>query len=132
MSAVLEALRQRVASARGLPEDAVSFLGGDSVTELEASANALAKLRGTGDHGDPLPGPDPFGNRAAAKAERQARILRLFAGPPRQEQPRDVAGRYTSFDGRARPATLTSQRPESHGETILRLAHQSKLGRSGF
>ena len=130
-----DGLRGEVAASRGLDVRAAALLTGESVEELEHSADALAQLLGTGDPGDQAAttGADLFGNRAAAKAERQARILRLFAGPPTPEpQPRDASGRYASFDGGARPATLTSQQPESHGELILRAARASKRGQSGF
>jgi hypothetical protein len=52
---VPEAVRYQVAAARGLSEDAASFLTGESVEELEHSADALAKLLGAGDdHGDQM------------------------------------------------------------------------------
>lgn len=136
MSPVPEAVRYQVAAARGLSEDAASFLTGESVEELEHSADALAKLLGAGDdHGDQAmtAEADLFRNPPAAKAERQRRLLALFAGPT--PRPRDASGRYAatgSFDGGAQPAKLTARAPESHSETVLRLAAESKRGHSGF
>jgi hypothetical protein len=46
-SADLESLRAEIAAARGLGADAVSFLDGSTLAEIEAQADALAKVIGT-------------------------------------------------------------------------------------
>jgi hypothetical protein len=49
--AALDSRRREVAAARGLGADAATFLTGSTLDELEAHADAFAKVLGTSDEG---------------------------------------------------------------------------------
>jgi hypothetical protein len=132
LSEGLDQIRSEVAADRGLPADAVSFMTGGTLAEVEASADALVHLLGTS-HDEPAQEPttDPFATARAAKAERQRALLAAFTG--RSEPTRDAAGRYarSGFDGGARsPIPSRADPRHEHDELIVRLAARSKLGRS--
>jgi hypothetical protein len=112
-------LRQVVASEHGLDPEAAKFLAGSTLSELDESAAALAKLLGERREQEPASVPDFFTSAATAKAERQRALLDIVTGRM-PEQPRDKRGRFTSgFDGGARPAVPPPA--ESHDETLVRI-----------
>jgi hypothetical protein len=136
MTDPLDHVRHEIARARGLGQDATTFLNGTTVTEIERQAGALANLIGTsGDRGEPDPAATPADPISTAIANRQAQKRRLAAmiiGRP--EQPRDELGRFASrsvsFDGGARGRPLpTAPSPEQqHDQAILALARLRALG----
>jgi hypothetical protein len=122
MNAELDRVRAEVAAARGLAAEAVAFLDGQTLEQIETQADGLAKLVGT--H-DPQPGQGPtvdlFATSRAAKTERQRALLASFTG--RSEQPRNERGQFASFDGGARQPVPAPRDPASeHQELIVRLA----------
>lgn len=121
--------RAIVAAEHGLDERAASFVSGETVEEMEASASALADLIGRRDDQvpDDASATDPITAGLRAKAERKAQLRALFTGrsTPRQ---RDERGRYasTGFDGGAR-RTVRARDPErEHGELLGMMASISR------
>jgi hypothetical protein len=111
-------LRFAVASAHGLSEDAMPFLFGATLEELEVNADALVALLGarrerTEERWSPSLG-DLLTDRASFKTRRQHHLIQALHG--RTPQPRDERGRWTGFDGGARP--LPPRRPETHEEWL--------------
>jgi hypothetical protein len=141
---LVDEVRRSVAAQHGLPEQAISFLTGETLTEIEASAARLAELLAARHQSDPEPEleqtDDPLTyaitNAPALKRQRQAALLAALHPEP---QLRDSTGKFASqpsggFDGGAR-ARLTP-RPgdpvQDHNEAVVQLAQFSKLGHSGF
>jgi hypothetical protein len=98
----LDALRSEVAATHGLGADAVPFLAGTALAEIEASAGLLASLvASSGAEEQTAPLAALFTHGAARKAERQRALIQALHG--RQPQARDELGRWArSFDGGAR------------------------------
>jgi hypothetical protein len=132
MSTSLDAVRHEVAAARGLDAQAARFVHGETVEELEDSADRLASLLNREPTQARAAVPDLFSTATKEKAARNDALVAMFSG--RQPQQRDEAGRYASgFDGGARRPLPAPGDPErEHGELVNRLAADSKLGRSGF
>lgn len=82
----LEGLKTQVAAAKSLPADAIEFLHGSTQEELEASADKLMRLAGSGT-GNPTRTPDfgagarPNGHTPTDSEDFSAR-LRRQAGRP--------------------------------------------------
>ena len=129
-------LRQLVAAEHGLLQGAESFLRGDTLAEVEASAVQLKKLLGTQhEHNTEAPvvdeqetAPNLYAAAATGKAERQRALVNLLTG--RAPQPRDERGRFTTggFDGGARQRLPPP--PESHGSWLTRIL-RSRAADSG-
>jgi hypothetical protein len=135
-TAELESLRADIAAARGLGADAASFLRGTTLEEIEASADALARVLGRrDDRGDQPPAVRPglFTEMAAAKTHRKQALAALLCG--RAPQPRDELGRYArrgSFDGGARQPIPIHKSPEqAHGELIGQLVALRRISGDG-
>ena len=98
----LDELRHEIAAARGLGADAVPLLGGQTIEEIEARADALVTL-------------------VAAHGREPAREETV---PGLRPQPRDAGGRWerrASFDGGARETAPEKQSPEEeHNDFLLR------------
>ena len=112
----LYGLRAEVAAARGLGPDAATFLTGSALAEVEASADALVQLLGERGHAEETGPDDLFARASVEKAARKERLLAALSGPA--PQPRDDAGRYASYDGRARTPAPSQ---ESHGDWLGRV-----------
>jgi hypothetical protein len=135
-------LRLVVAREHGLDEGTARFLRGETLTELEESAIALAKLLDREPYTqEPAPeqepgrdAPDLFSAAARAKAERRKALEAAIAGGA--PKPRDVRGRFSTlrggFDGGARQP-VRQQAPEDHGVWLVRLlrSRSADLG-AGF
>jgi hypothetical protein len=145
---LVDEVRRSVAAQLGLPEQAISFLAGETLAEIETSAAALAELLAARHRTDSDPGPelgqtdDPLTyaitNAPALKRQRQAALLAALHPEPPQ-QARDEQGKFAAsssggFDGGAR--ARLSPRPgdpvQDHNEAVVQLAQFSKLGHSGF
>jgi hypothetical protein len=117
-------VRMSVASERGLPESAADLLVGSSIAEVEESADALVGLLAKyGREQQPVPEQvDPIAAALAGKAERKRALAEAIIGPRRQ--PRDEQGRFTSFDGGARPTMPTWRHDPivEHDQAVTRLA----------
>jgi hypothetical protein len=130
----LDAIKVAVAARHGLSDDAARFLVGQDVEQIEQSAGALGRLIAA--HGKPIePEPDPqttnFSAAARAeKAKRQTALVRMLTtGSPKQQQPRDSAGRFASFDGGARSPVPRRRDPVAeHGQLIGQLANLRRFG----
>jgi hypothetical protein len=122
----VDAVRQAVAAQHGLPEDAAGFLTGETITELEASADGLAALiasHRTGAEPDPEPASDLLTAARHAQQARKRELAAMFIGRPRHQQPRDEQGRYVSFDGGARAPVPAPRDPlADHDRAVTRLA----------
>jgi hypothetical protein len=127
MSDELDELRREVAAVHGLPPAAASFIAGQTLEELEASAAKLAELIGAAgarpeqERAEPLA--DVFGNTARRKQEQQRALVEALHGRP--QQPRDERGRFASsgFDGGARESVPHRRPPErEHDELIVSLS----------
>jgi hypothetical protein len=118
----VKALRKQVATQHELPLEAMKFLTGTTLAELDQSAATLAKLLGERRNEEPTTAPGPFTEMAAAKAARKQELAAIFTG--RAPQPRDERGRFAtvpgSFDGGARRQIAPLPR-ETHAETLTRL-----------
>jgi hypothetical protein len=134
----LDELRAEVAAAYGLPREAITFLAGTTVHEIEANAVKLAELVGSRREQEQAP-VDPLAavlrDGPALKAERARALVRALHGP-RQPQ-RDASGRFSSsggFDGGARQPAPTRQSPErEHDEIVVQMARLSRtFGARGF
>lgn len=124
MSAELDEVKREVAAAHGLGADAISFIGGTTVEQIEANAAAFARLvHAGGANQQPEPaGRNIFAEATAQKAARKAELRRLFTGRPTR-QPRDEDGRFSGMDGGARTRVPTPRSPErEHGELVAGLA----------
>jgi hypothetical protein len=134
----VDELRAGLCAAYGLPEGSEGFLTGDTVDEVEASAARFADLVAAHREHAPVQDEDllvhALTNAPELKAARQQALVEALHGRP--QQPRDESGRFAAsggFDGGARQPLAHQRSPEQdHGETILQLAHLSKLGRSQF
>ena len=122
------AVREAVAARHGLGPEAASFLSGENISELEASAEVLKRLIATKqtERTDATAEGEPVGFFAAARAAKQERQKRLAAIlTQRPERPRDEAGRFArgGFDGGARPSSIpaASDPVAEHDQTIGRL-----------
>jgi hypothetical protein len=129
MSAELDRVRREVASGRGLPDGAVGFLDGQTLEQIEAQADGLAKVLDRPRQVPPA-APDPITVARAAKTERKRSLVASLAGRPAHRRGR--AGRFTSgFDGGARQPIPTPSDPvRDHAELVAQLAYRSKLGGS--
>jgi hypothetical protein len=128
----LDELRLEVAAERGLPASAVSLLTGETVEQIERSADQLANLVGRRDP-EPEAGPlaGMFANAAADKQRRNRALIQALHGPG--PQPRDDHGRFVSFDGGARTPAPTGRSPvEEHDQLIVRNARISRALGGGF
>jgi hypothetical protein len=142
---LVDEVRRSVAAQHGLPEAAVSFLAGETLTEIEASAARLAELLAERHRPDPEPEEsepesmaDLIAKSVIEKKQRQAALIAALHPEPPQ-QARDATGKFASqpsggFDGGAR--ARLSPRPgdpvQDHNEAVVQLAQFSKLGHSGF
>jgi hypothetical protein len=134
----LEALRHEVAVRRGVGADAASFLTGSTLSEIEASADALVELLGANSdqrEPDSTTGTDLFTGIAEAKAARKHALAAVLCGRP--QQPRDELGRYArrgGFDGGARQTVPVAQSPAAaHAELLGHLFAASRTYRGvGF
>lgn len=120
--ATLDSLRSEVAAARGLAPSAASFLTGETVAEVEASADQLVQVIGANAERharEPAAAPDVFAIAREQKAQRKQALLATFSG--QAPQPRDETGRFRAggFDGGARRATLPTP-AESHEDWLVR------------
>jgi hypothetical protein len=108
-------LRKAIAAAQGLDERAAKFLSGQTIEQLEASAEALALLVGQRNEPEPTaPAPDPITGSIAAKRQRKAALHAALTGRAPQ-QPRDERGRL-SFDRGARQPSRPRRDPQrAHG-----------------
>ena len=116
-------LRRQVAQAHGLDPRAATFITGDTLDEVEASAAELAQLVDTTP--EPAPRRDVFTEALTAKAQRQRQLAALFTERPARE--RDAQGRYTArasgFDGGARQSVPAPADPHAdHDELVVQLA----------
>jgi hypothetical protein len=132
-----DALRNAIAEAYGLPEQAVKFLEGTTVEEVEQSAVALADLLATSADVSPMGDieVDPITASLQSKQQRQAARTAAILGP--SAQPRDSEGRYTErvadFHGGARQSVPAVPDPvREHGKLVSALAQLRQLGGSGF
>jgi hypothetical protein len=131
---ITDQLRVEVARARQLPDSAVGFLTGESLPEIEESADRLSRVFASHAQPEPEHAQDLIAAARTAQAEHRARVLAAFSGRP---QPRDDLGRYASrsFDGGARqPVPAASRDPlQDHNRLVNRAAALSRtLGRSDF
>jgi hypothetical protein len=139
---LVDEVRRSVADAHGLPEAAVSFLTGETLTEIEASAARLAELLAgrsgpEPEESEPESMADVIAKSIIEKKQRQAALIgALHPDPP---QLRDADGKFASkpsggFDGgaRARLAPSPGDPVQDHNEAVVQLAQFSKLGHSGF
>jgi hypothetical protein len=130
----LDELRHAVAAEFGLPPQAVPFLTGTTLEEVEASAGALAKLLGSSAHepeqAEPLA--DLFANAATEKARRQRALVETLHGRP--QQARDAHGRFAGgFDGGCRtPVPAPADPYADHDRLVADLSLLTKIGRGGF
>jgi hypothetical protein len=126
-SADLEALRRLAATEHGLPPEATGFLTGSTLTELDESAAALAKLLGESRDPEPTAAPaGPFADMAGDRARRKAELAAIFTGRPK---PRDERGRFksTGWDGGARtPVPIHPSPEQAHNELVLQMARISQ------
>jgi hypothetical protein len=128
----VDELRREIAARHGIPEAGVSFILGQTVEQLEASASRLAGLVAARDEQEPEqtdPLTHALGLGSAAKAKRNAALVGLLHGPP--QQPRDRLGRYTGkqsagFDGGARPLVREADPERDHDQLIAEMALASK------
>lgn len=131
----LGSLRREVAAEHGLSPDAGSFLQGETLEQLEASAVALTRVTTDGRRPELEPdirsGRSIFAEAAAQKERRKQELAELLCGRPRQ--PRDEHGRF-SFDGGARKSLAVPTSPErAHGELVAGLAAITRtFGRRAF
>jgi hypothetical protein len=122
-------VRRAIATDRGLPATAVGLLTGETVHELEASADALVGLLAMHGREQPEP-PDPVvAALQAGRAKQQAAVARLFRRHP---QPRDEAGRFrpaSSFDGGPRGPALPIRKPpeEEHGRLLSEIVAMRRI-----
>jgi hypothetical protein len=120
------AVFRSIARERGLPLNAVKFLSGGTVTEVEQSADQLAALLQERDEqherAERLHSPTGLFERARAeKAERRERLMGALFG--RTRQPRDERGKFAAtdrpvaagFDGGVR---AVPRRQQSHSEWL--------------
>lgn len=130
--AELETLRREIAAGRGLGAEAMAFVTGRTVEELERSADGFANLIGAKEERpEPTVGPGLFAEVAATKAERKQALAALLSG---RAQPRDDDGRYAkkaaTFDGGARASVPVAMSPEqSHAELLGHLITASRVYR---
>jgi hypothetical protein len=114
-------VRAAVAAAHGLPEQAADFLSGESLHELEQSAQSLAQL--LAEHrprdAEASPPPDPIMTALASKAARKRELADRLLG--RVPQPRDETGRFAtaSFDGGARPSVPVPKDPVAEHDRLV-------------
>jgi hypothetical protein len=107
----LDELRRDLAAERGLDEAAVQFIGGTTVAEVEASADALASLLASHrteerEQAEPLTG--LFADASSAKAARKHALIEALDGR-RSEQARDERG------GSSAASTAVLERTARHG-----------------
>jgi hypothetical protein len=129
-------LRQAVARAHGLDDEAAPLLIGETVDELDASAAKLARLiaerhePGSGREPASSELPGPFTNMAAERARRKAELAAIFTGAP--AQPRDEQGRYAragAFHRGARASVPLS--PPSHDAWLVDVLRQRRADAGG-
>lgn len=129
----LDAVRRDLLAQRGIDPLTARLKGGETLDEIEASADALAKLigsQGTREQAD-----DPLASLLAdpaAKQRRQRSLVASLHGP--QPQARDEFGRYTigpsSFDGGARvPVAAPVDAEADHGRLIVELVRAARVHR---
>jgi len=123
----LDAVREQVGAEHGLPPAAIKFVTGETIEDIEGSADRLAKLLDTA---SARADDEPTNLLDAARrgqAERKAALLASLSG--RRAQARDSRGRYApagSFDGGPRRALPTRRDAEvEHCELVGDLAAQS-------
>jgi hypothetical protein len=115
----------------GLDADAAAFLDGETLAQLEESADALAQFLGARERTATA---GYLGDVMVATARRKQELTSLFAGRP-ASQPRDESGRFASttggFDGGARPTPVpTAETPEqAHGRLLGELLRGSRSER---
>jgi hypothetical protein len=123
----VDPVRAAVAAEHGLDDRAASFLTGETVEAIDASAVALTKLLGErAEQGATASkAADPISTALGMKAQRQAALVQALHGQPTQE--RDQAGRFagktsTGFDGGARMPVAARRSPEAeHNEVVASL-----------
>jgi hypothetical protein len=131
----LDELRHQVAAMHGLPEQAAGFLSGETLTEIEASADALARLFAvsapeTGQTPEPDALTYAITNASTVKAARQRALVDALH--PRPQPSRDEQGRFASFDGGFRGGAPVTGSPETeHSQLIVSLALRARAYGSG-
>jgi hypothetical protein len=95
------AVRRTVAREHGLPVNAIQFLSGETVTEVEQSASRLAAVfrerNEQHERAEQARSPSGFFDVAAAeKAERKRTLVNALTG--RVQQPRDHQGKFAAAD----------------------------------
>jgi hypothetical protein len=113
------------------PKKAASFLTGESLAELDESAERLARLLETSRHDEEPPAPvDPITAAIAGRQAQKRRLADLIIGRRPPQQPRDEHGRYASFDGgpRGQPIPTAPSPEQQHDQAILALARLRALG----
>jgi hypothetical protein len=100
-------LARTIAADAGLPQAAASFLVGETVAEVEASASALAKLLAgrVEEEATIAQTADPITRSIEAKSRKHDGLLRALHGQPAQA--RDERGRFAGFDGGVREPAPT-------------------------
>jgi hypothetical protein len=130
----LDAVRRDAAAARGLDEAAVAFLHGETVDEIESSADRFATLLGKRETSEQEPGSvgDLLAGATRAKQERRDALVDVLVG--RAVRPRDESGRFASgFDGGARESNVAAE-PETHDHWLGRVLRDrsADVGARGF
>jgi hypothetical protein len=121
-SAELGRLRTLVATEHGLSQDAARLLIGETLGELEASADKLATLIGDRREQESAITPGPFSDMAAARAERKRALALIFSGrAPQRPQQRDQRGRFaaTAADFSAGARQSVPRPPPTHDEWLV-------------
>jgi hypothetical protein len=124
-------LARTIAADAGLPQAAASFLVGETVAEVEASASALAKLLAgrVEEEATIAQTADPITRSIEAKSRKHDGLLRALHGQPAQA--RDERGRFSGaaggFDGGARESFPEKGDPErEHGHLLGQMASISR------
>jgi hypothetical protein len=135
VSEPVTALRQLVATERGLPEESATFLSGETLEQIEASASAFEKLLEVEERRKREPMPSFLVAAATAKHERKRSLENLLTRRPQQ---RDEHGRFAGertgtggFDGGARRGPPAAA--ESPDEILIRVLRSREADRgAGF
>jgi len=126
----VEALRVEVCVARGLDARAAAFVSGETLAQLEESADRLVALIDARREEEPTT-TDYLAHVMAATRRRKVAVTEMFAGGSPAPQARDERGRYaSSFDGGARRPVSAARDPErEHGQLLGQLLGASRSER---
>jgi hypothetical protein len=122
-------MRTEIAASHGLPQEAATLLTGDTIDELETSAQQLTQLMRThGRQAEPTPA-DPITAALQANHQRKRHLAETIIG----RHPRNERGQFTprqgGFDGGARPLAPTPRDPMAeHNQAIAELTRRRTLG----